>query len=149
MIRAEIETINNWMIVELDERADTRNRLQKYCDSLLFQIHQEKEKRLHYQRAAAATYGSHQELHRLRAENDKQGKKLKILIDLLESSRDHLGNSISKKNELIEQTLQASDQMYELCEKTLEEEQEFYEQRDYDTLLTPPYTQIKRRPRND
>jgi hypothetical protein len=78
-------------------------------DVILQKIHAEKDLRLKYQRAAAATYGSHQELHRLRSENEKQQQKLKILVDLLEQSRSHLGHSIEKKNELIEQTLVASD----------------------------------------
>jgi hypothetical protein len=109
MVRAEIESINAWMVQELAERSDTRARLQKLSDTILKRLHTEKELRLKYQRAAAATYGSHQELHRLRSENEKQEQKLKILIDLLEQSRNHLGHSISKKNELIEQTLTASD----------------------------------------
>jgi superfamily II helicase len=109
MIRAEIDTINSWMVHELEVRGDTRGRLQELSDTILLKIHNEKDLRLKYQRAAAATFGSHQELHRLKSENEKQGKKLKILIDLLEQSRNHLGHSIAKKNELIEQTLTASD----------------------------------------
>ena len=80
--------------------------------------------------------------------SEKQSKKLGILMQLLETSRDHLKRSIEQKSLLLNQTQDAAEKMRILCEQTLQEEQEFYNERDYDTMHTPPFINVKRRPRD-
>ena len=78
---------------------------------------------------------------------EKQEKKLEILMQLLEASRDHLAKSIQQKTDLLNQTREAAERMSKLCVQTLKEEQEFFEERTEDEMLTPPFLKVKRRPR--
>ena len=87
------------------------------------------------------------EHQRLKNITEAQDKKLQILLNLLEASKEHLSKSIEQKSLLLNQTSEAADKMCELCEETLIAEQKFYEERDYDMMHTPPYIKVKRRPR--
>lgn len=77
----------------------------------------------------------------------KKQKKLEILLHLLSASRDHLQRSISHKSTLLNQTQEAAIKMRDLTEQLINEEQAFYEEKGSDTMLTPPYLDVKRRPR--
>lgn len=130
------------------KEADIRiQKLMQIADKALLQTREEKEARLKYQRSTSTLYHLEGEVQRMEQITEKQKKKLGILMDLLEASRDHLSRSIDQKTQLLNQTSEAAEKMCELCEKTLKEEQEFYEERDHDMMHTPPYIQVKRRPR--
>jgi hypothetical protein len=83
----------------------------------------------------------------MRLATEKQERKLEILMQLLEASRDHLAKSIAQKTDLLNQTREAAERMSKLCVQTLQEEQDFYEERTEDEMLTPPFLKVKRRPR--
>ena len=83
----------------------------------------------------------------MRLATEKQERKLEILMQLLEASRDHLAKSIAQKTDLLNQTREAAERMSKLCVQTLQEEQDFYEERTDDEMLTPPFLKVKRRPR--
>ena len=135
------------------EEAETRIRkLTQIADRALEETHQQKELTLKYTRSvrySQLSTLSHLEvdLENMKAQSDKQKKKLEILVNLLEASKQHLTNSIHQKTELLSQTNKAASQINQICQETLAEEQAFYEKEEYDKMHTPPYILVKRRER--
>ena len=139
----------NLHILEIEGRIE---RLMQRADRLTELIRKEKEARLEQQRIVILTQASTlchlpNELARMQLATEKQERKLEILMQLLEASRDHLARSIQQKTDLLNQTREAAERMSKLCVQTLDEEQAFYEERTEDEMLTPPYLKVKRRPR--
>jgi hypothetical protein len=147
-IKEEIETVARKGEEELRNAEERIHNLMKLADAALLQTREEKEARLKYQRSVSTLYHLEGELKRMELISEKQSKKLGILMQLLETSRDHLKRSIEQKSLLLNQTQDAAEKMRILCEQTLQEEQEFYNERDYDTMHTPPFINVKRRPRD-
>jgi hypothetical protein len=147
-IKEEIEIVATNGEEELRNAEERIHNLMKLADAALLQTREEKEARLKYQRSVSTLYHLEGELKRMELISEKQSKKLGILMQLLETSRDHLKRSIEQKTLLLNQTQDAAEKMRILCEQTLQEEQEFYNERDYDTMHTPPFINVKRRPRD-
>lgn len=147
-IKEEIETVARNGEEELRNAEERIHHLMKLADAALLQTREEKEARLKYQRSVSTLFHLEGELKRMQLISEKQSKKLAILMQLLETSRDHLKRSIEQKTLLLNQTQDAAEKMRILCEQTLKEEQEFYNERDFDTMHTPPFINVKRRPRD-
>lgn len=145
----EVKEKTNQHVAEIEARIE---RLMQRADRLTELIRKEKEERLEQQRIVRYMQASMlchlpSELAKMKLATEKQEKKLEILMQLLEASRDHLAKSIQQKTDLLNQTREAAERMSKLCVQTLTEEQEFYEQRSEDEMLTPPFLKVKRRPR--
>lgn len=147
-IKEEIEKVAKQGEEELKRTEERIHYLMKLADAALLQTREEKEARLKYQRSVSTLFHLEGELQRMQLISEKQSKKLAILMQLLETSRDHLKKSIEQKSHLLTQTQDAAEKMRKLCEQTLQEEQEFYNERDFDTMHTPPFINVKRRPRD-
>jgi hypothetical protein len=146
-IRQEIENLSNKKEQELRDAEQRIQKLMKISEAAKIQIRTEKELRLKYQRSVFTMQHLASEHERLKIVTDTQEQRLKILLGLLEASKEHLSKSIEQKSLLLNQTSEAAEKMCELCEETLVAEQAFYEERDYDVMQTPPYIKVKRRPR--
>lgn len=119
----------------------------KISEATKVQIREEKELKMKYQRSVFTMQHLMSEQQRLKSVTEAQEKRLEVLLGLLEASKEHLSKSIEQKSLLLNQTSEAAEKMCRLCEETLEAEQKFYEERDYDVMHTPPYIKVKRRPR--
>ena len=146
-IRQEIESLSLKKEQEIKDADKRISKLMKISEAAKLQIREEKELRLKYQRSVFTMQHLASEHQRLKNITEAQDKKLQILLNLLEASKEHLSKSIEQKSLLLNQTSEAADKMCELCEETLIAEQKFYEERDYDMMHTPPYIKVKRRPR--
>jgi hypothetical protein len=149
---SQIEAMTQVKEAQIDQLTSKTEAIQARCDEAHYQIRQDKQRRLELQRAvlliqASTTYHTSHNLAKAQAQTAKKQKKLEILLRLLTSSRDHLSTSISHKTTLLTQTQEAARKMRDLTEQLIKEEQAFYEERDSDVMLTPPYLQVKRKPR--
>lgn len=148
-IRQEIENLTEKKEAEIKAAELRIEKLMKISEAAKNQIREEKDLRLKYQRSVFTMQHLDFEHKRLKSITETQEKKLSILVNLLEASKDHLAKSIQQKSLLLNQTSEAAEKMCELCEETLAAEQKFYEERDYDVMHTPPYIKVKRRPRKN
>jgi hypothetical protein len=151
-LTGQLEAMTQEKQAQIDKLTSKTEAIQAKCDEAHYRIRQDKQRRLELQRAvlliqASTTYHTSHNLATAQAQTAKKQKKLEILLRLLTSSRDHLSTSISHKTTLLNQTQEAARRMRDLTEQLIKEEQAFYEEQDSDAMLTPPYLQVKRRPR--
>lgn len=146
-IRTEIESITVKKEKEIVEAEKRIEKLMKISEATKIAIREEKEMKMKYQRSVFTLQHLASEHQSLKSVTEAQEKRLKILMGLLEASKEHLSKSIEQKSMLLNQTSDAAEKMCVLCEETLKEEQAFYEEREYDKMHTPPFINVKRRPR--
>jgi hypothetical protein len=146
-IRSEIEKITAQKELEIQEAETRIEKLMKISEATKIAIREEKELKMKYQRSVFTLQHLPAEHVTLKSVTEAQEKRLAILMGLLEASKEHLSKSIEQKSMLLNQTSDAAEKMCVLCEETLKEEQEFYMEREYDKMHTPPFINVKRRPR--
>lgn len=143
----EIESITAKKEKEVMEAEKRIEKLMKISEATKIAIREEKEQKLKYQRSVFTLQHLVAEHQNMKSVTEAQEKRLAILVGLLEASKEHLSKSIEQKSMLLNQTSDAAEKMCVLCEETLKEEQEFYNEREFDKMHTPPFINVKRRPR--